>query len=645
MWQAKDLISIDFETFYDISSGYSLRSMTPEEYIRDPRFEVLMCAIRIGLDDPYVVVGHNQVGEHLRSLGLNSKPVAAHNMNFDGFILKETYGIEAGDYICTMQMARILHGSQISVSLRNLAEVYQLPSKGSYIGDMDGKRLADFGLGELEEAVKYATRDVELVPLLYTHLLPEFQEQSLLTLSDTIRACVIPQVVVDVELLEEYVLDKRIELQNRISDWVVHLNTTETAFKSMLSSNLKFKQLLESFGYTCPMKQSPTAKDADGNPKMIPALAKTDTGFQEMLNSPDEDLRTLCELRLNSKSTIGISRAESFIEIGKRGLMPIPLKAMGTITGRWSADSTYGLNFQNLPKRGGDKTLRRSLRAPDGMVWISVDLSQIELRKMMCAAGQEDVIEMLAGGMDVYSWFASKIYHKPVDKNTDDGMARMVGKVAMLSLQYYAGWRTFKTMANNQYGLHLSDEECEHIVNTYRREMNRVTRFWNMAGNAVDCLENGQDYEFGESTKFAVTVDNNIPCLILSDGYKIKYRDLQRRMTKLGRMAPMYYDPEKRTNKVLHSGILTSHCIQGNAGRLLGWHNTKLREQGIFFVISIHDEYGFLAPEDEWEEWYSIITDVMSTPAPWCSEVPVMCEGTVGYNYADLMSVEQFTGR
>ena len=39
------IITIDFETFYDV--GFSLSRMTTEEYINDPRFQVIGVAIRI----------------------------------------------------------------------------------------------------------------------------------------------------------------------------------------------------------------------------------------------------------------------------------------------------------------------------------------------------------------------------------------------------------------------------------------------------------------------------------------------------------------------------------------------------------------------------------------------------------------------
>ena len=46
---------LDFETYYD--SEYSLRKMTPAEYILDPRFETIMVAVKADYGRHEVVDG------------------------------------------------------------------------------------------------------------------------------------------------------------------------------------------------------------------------------------------------------------------------------------------------------------------------------------------------------------------------------------------------------------------------------------------------------------------------------------------------------------------------------------------------------------------------------------------------------------
>ena len=44
-----NLITIDFETYYD--KNYNLKKMTMEEYIRDPRFEVVGVGIKVNNEE------------------------------------------------------------------------------------------------------------------------------------------------------------------------------------------------------------------------------------------------------------------------------------------------------------------------------------------------------------------------------------------------------------------------------------------------------------------------------------------------------------------------------------------------------------------------------------------------------------------
>ena len=80
------LITIDFETYYT-KDGLGFAKQTTEEYIRDPRFEVIGVAVQIDAGDP---VWHSGDRETLRKwLGQfdwKNSMVIAHNMLFDGAI-------------------------------------------------------------------------------------------------------------------------------------------------------------------------------------------------------------------------------------------------------------------------------------------------------------------------------------------------------------------------------------------------------------------------------------------------------------------------------------------------------------------------------------------------------------------------------
>ena len=54
----KNLITIDFETYYD--KNYGLNKYTTEEYIRDPQFEVIGVSVKQADKEPVWFTGPHQ---------------------------------------------------------------------------------------------------------------------------------------------------------------------------------------------------------------------------------------------------------------------------------------------------------------------------------------------------------------------------------------------------------------------------------------------------------------------------------------------------------------------------------------------------------------------------------------------------------
>ena len=92
-----NLITIDFETFYN--KEYSLKKLTTEEYVRDPRFEVLGVAIKVNNGETEWASGtQEQLKAFLHTFDWEQSMVLAHNTMFDGAILSWVFGIKPRAY-------------------------------------------------------------------------------------------------------------------------------------------------------------------------------------------------------------------------------------------------------------------------------------------------------------------------------------------------------------------------------------------------------------------------------------------------------------------------------------------------------------------------------------------------------------------
>ena len=120
-----NLITLDFETYYD--KTFSLRKMTTEAYIRDPRFEVIGVGVKLNNEETEWASGtHGEIKDYLEDFDWDKSFLLAHNTMFDGSILSWIFGINPRVYADTMCMGRAVHGVETSVSLASLAKLYGL---------------------------------------------------------------------------------------------------------------------------------------------------------------------------------------------------------------------------------------------------------------------------------------------------------------------------------------------------------------------------------------------------------------------------------------------------------------------------------------------------------------------------------------
>jgi len=161
-----DLITLDFETYYD--RDYSLSKITTEEYIRDPRFEVIGIGVKVNNQPTEWASGtHEQIKTYLQTFDWANSMVLAHNTMFDGAILAWQFDIHPRVFTDTLCIARALHGVEVGGSLRALTERYRIGEKGTEVINALGKRRADFSEADLDKYGDYCVNDVELTYKLF----------------------------------------------------------------------------------------------------------------------------------------------------------------------------------------------------------------------------------------------------------------------------------------------------------------------------------------------------------------------------------------------------------------------------------------------------------------------------------------------
>jgi len=613
MHNTMDIITIDFETYYD--KDYSLSKITTEEYIRDPRFQVIGVGVKVNDAEPAWFSGtHGKIKEFLAQFNWANSAVLAHNMMFDGAIMSWRFGIRPKALFDTLCMARAIHGVEKSASLKALAENYEVGEKGTEVLDAKGKRRSDFAPEELSAYGRYCVNDVDLTYSIFNIMMYRGFPKSELKLIDlTLRMFTEPTLALDRERLEEHLKKTQIMKDDL-------LKSAGLGDKADLMSNPKFAALLGTFGAPCPMKISPTTG------KMTYALAKSDQGMQDLLEYHDPQVQALAAARLGVKSTLEETRTQRFIDIAGRGLLPVPVRYYAAHTGRWGGDDK--INLQNLPSRGPNaKALKKCIVAPEGYSIVEADSSQIEARMLAWLAGQDDVVQTFASNGDVYKKMASAIYGVAETDVTKD--QRFVGKTTVLGAGYGMGGEKFQLALKNS-GVDITKEEATKIIGIYRETNDMISNMWKQAGIMLRYMVRGDAMPFGKDG--VLGVDTYSPGIVLPNGLLIRYDELGEAENEKGGVEYSYKTRMGRTR--IYGGKVVENVTQALARLIIGEQMLQISKK-YRVVLTVHDSIVCCVPDQEAEACKSYIEQCMRWTPAWAEGLPVDCEAGIGKNYGE----------
>jgi DNA polymerase I-like protein with 3'-5' exonuclease and polymerase domains len=606
-----DLITIDFETFY--SQDFSLSKMTTEAYVRDPRFEVIGVSVKVNNGRTEWASGtHEQLKNYFSGFAWEDSMVLAHNTMFDGAILSWLFDIHPRVWADTLCISRAVHGVEVGGSLKALAERYQIGVKGTEVLDAKGKRRLDFTDEELDKYGDYCINDVELTYKLFGIMGKKFPRQELRVIDLTLRMFIEPMLDLDLGLLEQHLEDTKDIKDKLLLDAGVD--------KKDLMSNPKFAELLRGVGVIPPMKTSPTTG------KETYAFAKSDEAFKALLEHEDVRVQALVNARLGNKSTLEETRTQRFIDISKRGLLPVPVRYYAAHTGRWGGADK--INLQNLPSRGPNgKKLKKSMIAPDGYVLIDCDSSQIEARVLAWLAGQGDLTEAFRVGDDVYKKMAMSIYgvNREEDVTKDQ---RFVGKTTILGAGYGMGAVRFKEQLQS-FGFDMDLDEARRVISVYREANFKITTLWRDAGYMLENMARGDSVQFGLDG--VVAVDATKKAIMLPSGLFMRYDELA---GEQGERGVEYTYKVRRGRNRIYGGKVIENVCQAVARCIIGEQMLKIAKR-YRVVLTVHDSVVCCVPEEEVVEAQEYIESCMRWTPHWAAGMPVNCESGIGKSYGD----------
>ena len=571
--------------------------------MRSDRFQIIGVAVKENDDEAVWFSGSDrEVADFLSRYDWRNSFALAHNAMFDGAILAWWFAIKPMAWLDTLGMARATDGLEAGNSLSKLVERYSLGRKGTEVIDALGQRRENFSVNELTAYGAYCINDVELTYKLFYVLVDRFSKSELQLISLTIKMFSEPVLRLNSPLLEQHLMQVKARKERLLEACI--------SDKDTLMSNPKFAELLISLGVEPPMKESPA------NGKQTYAFAKSDEGFKELAQHPDERVQALVSARLGTKSTLEETRTQRFINISFRGEMPVPLRYYAAHTGRWGGDDK--LNLQNLPRKS---LLKQAITAPQGSILIDADSSQIEARTVAWLSGQNDLVEAFERKEDVYKIMASSIYNKAIEDITQE--ERFVGKTTILGAGYGMGSTKFAIQLKT-FGVEIEESEAKRIIDVYRATYPRIPLLWKEANRSLDAMAENKTCPVGvQPQALSLTASG----FLLPSGLYLSYADLRRE-------DDAYSYGSRRGRVKIYGGKVVENLCQAIARCVIG-EQMLLIAKRYKVALTVHDAVMAVVPEADRDEAMLYIDECMKWRPSWASTLPLACEIGVGDNYSE----------
>lgn len=455
-----ETFAIDYETSYE--KGRDIKSLGTGAYLRHPATDIYLVSI---VGQTWNYVGDPRLAPWDAISGPGKRWVA-HNRSFDAQVQLEAIkrGIIPADALpeewhCTADLAAFLQSPR---SLdKAAAMLLQVRLSKAVRKDMKGKKWPELNQEQRKIVCDYAINDSVAcygIWKFYQDQWPEFERR----LSVHTSVMGMRGIGVDEEKVQQ-AIDHLKDRLWRVGKTIPWWQETDAKGKEVKPTSLK--RLVQE----CEKHNIPTPPTTDTK----------DERFEEWAEDWEERAPFVGAVQQFRKINRLLKVCEGMKARTYEGRVQYGSRYYGTHTGRWAGDS--GLNMQNLAKKPYEGVDSRGLLIPrPGHKFLCADLAQIEARVLLWYAGDEKMLEMIRGGMELYEAHArtSGYYQDPRPLKEVDNDLRQFAKCQRLGLGFGLGPGKYQRIVKQWTGKDISATEAERQVAQFRSTNPKIVQFW-----------------------------------------------------------------------------------------------------------------------------------------------------------------------
>ena len=209
---------------------------------------------------------------------------------------------------------------------------------------------------------------------------------------------------------------------------------------------------------------------------------------------------------------------------------------------------------------------------------------------------------------------------------SDDGP--VVVHNCVLGLGFQMGPQKFQmTLAKGALGgppVYFTLDQCQTIVQAYRRKNDKIVRGWDICKNIIEDMAAGRVGRYGPICWEKETI-------WLPNGMSLKYPDLRKTVDENGWDSWSYKSGDMRSK--LYGGLLCENIVQALARIIVGWQMLQISRK-YRVVMTTHDEVVACVKTAQAETCFRYMLKWMKTPLDWCMDIPLFAEGGFAANYS-----------
>lgn len=598
---------------------------TPETsvqaYCASSASKVIAASLRIASESPIYAEGEASITEMLKSNLTNEDCLFVEDGIQDAYILNKRLGFEPGKIIDLNSISRItdFFAQESKEGIRTLQSEVSRLGKNFAEPDWAKNNPASLGKGFQETAESYLSRRTNALRWVMTKLAEKLPVDEINVISDCNKAFGYPSLIVDIQEIDTKLDEIYKEFEKAIDD----VKRTLPAAKQLSPQNL-----LDTI--RSDKKLFTLLQQSGANPPEAVSFSKDSRWVSLKMKTGSLGVIKLLEARLLIVGCWNdVQRAKSIRQASAAtGDLSIGLRYFGAVTSRIQVDSRDKINFQGIK---GDSIAKTAIRAKDNEAVMSADYTGIELRVALHLVKDEQKLDLIRRGEDLYISEGVKIFNIPQEQI--NGEQRDTAKEIVISGIYGASGSAMQDSLYKNRRISLTDEQANIFCKKFRSENPLITNAWDEGTDFLERAGRGR-LKDGE-TLFGGIVhwSSEEQALILPSGLSIQLPNVKK--TNEG----FVYGPHE--TKIYGSKVF-QNVVQGVARSILSPMWTRFSDAGKRIIHCVHDSVFWTTPTSSVESDSKFAEEVMCQPVPWAPNLPLDIKVEAGVSLADMVPVKVF---